>query len=372
MRLVYFVRNMAVGGGVKVLLQHVRLLQERGFDASLLTLHDGTDGWFPDAACVIAGPHDSRLKADVCVGTKPSDIPWLYGAPALRDAVICHLCQGDDVGDLRSRLQGLLTWRQIGAAPFRTLRESATLYHRLNRYERAYRLPTKKMAVSAHLCQLLRSRYGQPCVEVTNGVDLHVFHQAPRASRSGRHAEPWRLVSIGRYDTATKGIQDVLECVRLLREEGRSVHLTRIAGETITEAERSSGLIDMYRRAIPEQQVVEVLRESDVLLAGSREAEGFGLPALEAMACGVPCVLTAVPCYLGFDAQPDFAHFVPPRDPRAMADGVRRLMEDDAYRAHLTTRGLAVAETHSLERLGRSLVQFFDGLARAHASRAPA
>ena len=41
------------------------------------------------------------------VATKPSDVMWLFRAQRGRPSVICHLCQGDDIGDLRTRLRRL-------------------------------------------------------------------------------------------------------------------------------------------------------------------------------------------------------------------------------------------------------------------------
>ena len=105
--------------------------------------------------------------------------------------------------------------------------------------------------------------------------------------------------------------------------------------------------------------MADILRASHVLIAGSREAEGFGLSALEAMACGVPCVLTAVPCYVGLDSPSDYAHFVPPRRPRALADGILKVMHDVQYRSFIVRRGLDVSRRHVLAEVGSKLASFF-------------
>ena len=66
--------------------------------------------------------------------------------------------------------------------------------------------------------------------------------------------------------------------------------------------------------------------------------EGFGLPPLEAMGCGVP-VLTSNVC-----ARPevvgDAAVFVDPFEVESIAEGIRRLTEDDALREELRRKGL--------------------------------
>jgi glycosyltransferase involved in cell wall biosynthesis len=67
--------------------------------------------------------------------------------------------------------------------------------------------------------------------------------------------------------------------------------------------------------------------------------EGFGLPPLEAMACGTPVVTSNV------SSLPEVAGgaavLVDPYDPVAIADGIRRAVSDDALRRTLVERGLA-------------------------------
>jgi len=66
--------------------------------------------------------------------------------------------------------------------------------------------------------------------------------------------------------------------------------------------------------------------------------EGFGLPPVEAMACGVP-VLTSNVCALP-EVVGDAAVLVNPVDVEAIADGIRRLVNDSALREELRRKGL--------------------------------
>jgi len=73
--------------------------------------------------------------------------------------------------------------------------------------------------------------------------------------------------------------------------------------------------------------------------------EGFGLPPLEAMACGVP-VLTSNVCSLP-EVVGDAAVVVCPLDVEEIADGARRLVQDSSLRARLREKGLLRARRFS-------------------------
>ena len=87
-------------------------------------------------------------------------------------------------------------------------------------------------------------------------------------------------------------------------------------------------------------------------------AEGFGIPPLEAMACGVPVVASragALPETLG-----DAAVLVDPRDPRELRDALAAVLTDGELRTRLVQRGRARAGEFPPERSGAALAQVVD------------
>jgi glycosyltransferase involved in cell wall biosynthesis len=88
--------------------------------------------------------------------------------------------------------------------------------------------------------------------------------------------------------------------------------------------------------------------------------EGFGLPVLEAMQCGVP-VLTSNVSSLP-EVTGDAAVLVTPTEVDDIAYGLRRLLDDADLRAELRTRGYQRAQEFSWERCARETLAVYRNL----------
>lgn len=95
--------------------------------------------------------------------------------------------------------------------------------------------------------------------------------------------------------------------------------------------------------------------------------EGFGLPVVEAMACGTPVVtsnLSSLPEVAG-----DAAILADPKDPESIADAILRIMEDSALREDLVRRGTAKVADYGWQRTARETIAIYESLAYEVGSR---
>jgi len=105
----------------------------------------------------------------------------------------------------------------------------------------------------------------------------------------------------------------------------------------------------------------ELYRRATIFIYPSRE-EGFGIPPLEAMACGAPVVATrvgAIPEFAG-----DAALLVDPGNREALRDAIVRLLRDPALRRELRARGPERARRYRWEASAVTMTRLLEDAAR--------
>jgi glycosyltransferase involved in cell wall biosynthesis len=90
--------------------------------------------------------------------------------------------------------------------------------------------------------------------------------------------------------------------------------------------------------------------------------EGFGLTALEAMACGLPVILSSNTFAEDVITDGVEGFIVPIRDSAAIAERLRLLAADPELRARMGAAARRTAEQHSWTRYGRQIVGIFRDL----------
>jgi glycosyltransferase involved in cell wall biosynthesis len=364
MKIGYFINQVDLSGGIKVILQHVKILKEMGYPAILISRSIKQKESIPEEtlaeALVISRKDklDDVPMCDVYVGTYYNDVRHLVRN--VRSKVV-HLCQGYEPIKYMGRVKKeFLPEKYSKRTLFSILRQmidNTKSKRRVRRVEGIYSLPTVKAAVSRHLVDLIEKKYGQKCHLIQNGIDPAIFY--PDEKRVWGRDGKIKIFSVGSVQVGFKGIQDTLNAVELLKKKGAPVELIRVSPTPPSGKELEGKVVDRYYEGLSEKEMSALYRNVDIFISSSLELEGFGLPAMEALASGVPSILTEISSYQNFDEKKDFAYFVPTGRPDRIAEGILALMNHREFREKCIRRGLLVSRNYTIETTARHLSGFF-------------
>lgn len=325
MRIAYLLEDTDLAGGTRVAVAHGDVLTDLGHEITLITKGRALAWRASHARWQHVGSFDEvdASTFDFVVGTF-----WTTIAHAARlggDRAV-HLCQG---------YEGSFT----GYQAIKT------------QIDAAYRLPIPKLTVSPHLVPICRT-FHDDATYVGQIVDADFYQE-----HHPRGGTP-RVLLVGPAQADFKGIDAGYEAVRRARALGGRFDLIRVSQWTPAEGEPVDLAVE-FHVAIPSAEMARIIASCDVFIGPSRSEEGFGLPAAEAMASGVPAVLSDIPSFSSWHEAHDYALFAPEGDGLAMGDQLFRLLQDRGLRGQLAKRGREVVAQFRAEATGARLEAWF-------------
>jgi glycosyltransferase involved in cell wall biosynthesis len=212
--------------------------------------------------------------------------------------------------------------------------------HRL-KYRNAARTCDLLFCNSAFTARDVTERLGVECSRVRvahPGVD-------DRFGADGERAELGRpyLITVATLEPR-KNLQNLAEAHRLLGHD-RALAIVGAEGWGDQPELGQDGIVRLG--FVPDAELPALYRGADTFVFPSR-FEGFGIPVIEAMACGVPCVVSSHPSL--DEACGDAAVRVDPERPQAIAAGIEQALTE---REALRTKGLEHAARFSWLETGR-------------------
>ncbi|HEX8152478.1 MAG TPA: glycosyltransferase family 4 protein [Thermoanaerobaculia bacterium] len=326
LRIAYLLEDTELSGGIRVQLMHADALIARGHDVRLVTKGLPLT-WRPSRAEWVYVDDFRQYDAsreDFVIGTFWLTVPPAYEIAGKRAV---HLCQGYEGGF-------------SAYAPIR------------DQIEAAYRLPIPKLVVSKSLVPICR-QFSDDVTWIGQIVEDEFYREQTPPER-----QPLRVLLSGQSQGDMKGIPEGYGAAAHARWFHQKFDLVRVSPWAPSREEPLDS-VQEFHVGLTTREMTRLMHSCDVLLAPNRAQEGFGLPAAEAMASGIPCVMTSIPSYLSFDEQHDYALFAPEQNAVELGERLIELLGDEELRKRLRERGREVAEQWRSQLVAERLERFF-------------
>lgn len=224
--------------------------------------------------------------------------------------------------------------------------------------EISYRLGLEMIANSSWLKGKVETEV--PGVQVRlcpNAIDHEVFRGEPREDDFGATIT---VISYSGNRVVWKGFREMAEAVKIARDVLRGKTIRWVVYGPAAEWPPDNPIAEYeWLGFLRPPQLAEAYRSADLLLSASWY-ESFPLFPLEAMACGLPVITTA----LGTEEYAiagETAEIVAARDPQSIAGGLIRLIQDARYRRGIARAGNEISRQFTWEKSVSRMEQILFG-----------
>lgn len=314
----YFIPHHNLTGGVKMLLEQMRHLQNNGHH--IVAYYRGEDGepvipnWFP-----------LSVSKEILVPQGESILPYLDGCDI---AVAGWL---EQLPELAGAAIPVMYWEQGSEWTFGD-RLTPFIRQHLQHF---YSQPVALASVSPIVAKVLEVRFRKKSTVLPNGVDVDFYYP-------GESPNDNVILLVGNPNLEFKGFDVAVRT--LLRVWGAGY---RFRVKWITPVPVKLDAIPFpfpieYVINPTQPELAELYRSADIFLFTSWY-EGFGMPPLEAMSSGLPVVCTRCGGTEVYTEEGVNAMLANPGDVQGLADGVKYLLDHPAERNTLSQRARSTA-----------------------------
>lgn len=323
----YVLPHRNLTGGLKMLLEQMRLLKARGHKVS--AFRKGIDGepvlpnWYSlEVDRQVLVPQDKNL-CDYLTGCEVVMAGWIGQLPELaRSKVpVVYWEQGHEwlFGETGDWLQDV----------------------RIRHYlSQCYSQPCHLAAVSPLIASILETKYGRSATVIPNGVDIGLYHP-------GIHRDRDSILLIGDPRLRFKAFDVALEALTKVWKAGFRFRVNW-ACQVAPNLANCDFPLDCVTN-LSQEALAEYYRCSGIHLFASWY-EGFGMPPLEAMASGIPVVATDCGGIRAYAEPGVNALLADPGDTDSLAAGLAFLLSHPDAATTLSDAGRRTAVEFSLDR----------------------
>ncbi len=193
---------------------------------------------------------------------------------------------------------------------------------------------------------------------IYEGVDYNKFYPLKKEKSKGQFVVGY-LGGLGKR----KNVESLLQAAKILIKEKKIVF--KIAGKghelkSLIELKNKLKLKNVeFVGFVPDDKLNEFYNSLDVFVFPSFY-EGFGLPIIEAMACGTPVITSNVSSMK--ELAKNVGILIDPKNPSEIAEQIKKLYQNTSLRKELAKKGIKKAKEFTWEKTAKELLNVYEGI----------
>ena len=337
----YVLPHHSLTGGMKMLLEQMKRLRERGHH--ITAFFKGEQG-----SPVL--PSWSEITVDEEVLVSPLELFAEQEKAQECDVLVVGWIY--QLLEFKGKKKNVFYWEQGHESLFGDIPDYGFVPGVRNSLDLCYRAGIPIVSVSSFVAKVLKARYDLETAVITNGIDTNVFQPLLHREESSIPI----VLLVGSPHLRFKGFSDALKALKVVWDSGVRFKVHWICQQ---KSDLKMDFPITYFVQPKQDELVSIYQRADLLLCASWY-EGFGMPPLEAMACGTAVVATDSGGVQEYALNQYNCLLNDPGDIHGLANSVIKVLQDEALRERLCLNGRATARKFSYEHVLQQLEKYME------------